>query len=135
MSSRIVVDTNVLVGAALSAARGDNREVLRQCFELLGVDPDFVPDDPDRKRNKSSQRLVDTRLLTTLKHSAGIWRLFNALPSGAQAFLNRKLRVPGDFRPKWTGEARRWAADQLAEDSARILAHAGKPPDFWDARR
>ena len=33
MSSRIVVDTNVLVGAALSAARGDNREVLRQCFE------------------------------------------------------------------------------------------------------
>lgn len=41
MSPRIVVDTNVLVGAVLSAA-GDNREILRRCFKqkaqpLVGV--------------------------------------------------------------------------------------------------
>ena len=29
---RIVVDTNVLIGAALSKGGGDNREVLRRCF-------------------------------------------------------------------------------------------------------
>ena len=33
MSSRIVVDTNVLVGAALRAGGGDNRKVLRRCLE------------------------------------------------------------------------------------------------------
>ncbi|MDA1143229.1 MAG: PIN domain-containing protein [Planctomycetota bacterium] len=32
MENRIVVDTNVLVGALLSGAQGDNREVLRRCF-------------------------------------------------------------------------------------------------------
>jgi len=32
VNCRIVIDTNVLVGAALSAA-GDNREVLRRCFQ------------------------------------------------------------------------------------------------------
>jgi len=35
VNSRIVVDTNVLVGAALSAAQGDNREVLRRCFQRV----------------------------------------------------------------------------------------------------
>ncbi len=35
MDCRIVVDTNVLVGAALNAADGDNREVLRRCFRQL----------------------------------------------------------------------------------------------------
>jgi uncharacterized protein len=35
MECRIVVDTNVLVGAALSAAEGENREVLRRCFRHL----------------------------------------------------------------------------------------------------
>ncbi len=33
MSVRVVIDTNVLVGAALSAAGGHNREVLRRCFQ------------------------------------------------------------------------------------------------------
>ena len=40
--TRVVVDTNVLVGAALSKSGGDNREVLRRCLRgelkpLLGV--------------------------------------------------------------------------------------------------
>jgi predicted nucleic acid-binding protein len=33
MGCRIVVDTNVLVGAVLGAADGDNREVLRRCLQ------------------------------------------------------------------------------------------------------
>lgn len=42
MVPRIVVDTNVLVGALLSASAGDNREVLRRCLgrqvqPLIGV--------------------------------------------------------------------------------------------------
>ena len=42
MILRVVVDTNVLVGAFLSKGGGDNREVLRRCLEgqvqpLLGV--------------------------------------------------------------------------------------------------
>jgi putative PIN family toxin of toxin-antitoxin system len=32
MKLRVVIDTNVLVGAALSAGGGSNREVLRRCF-------------------------------------------------------------------------------------------------------
>lgn len=33
MISRIVVDTNVLVGAFLSKAGGNNREVIRRCLK------------------------------------------------------------------------------------------------------
>jgi putative PIN family toxin of toxin-antitoxin system len=33
MSQRVVIDTNVLVGAALSAKGGHNREVLRRCLK------------------------------------------------------------------------------------------------------
>ena len=35
MSSRVVIDTNVLVGAALSRGGGDNRAVLRACLDGL----------------------------------------------------------------------------------------------------
>ena len=35
MSQRVVIDTNVLVGAALSRGGGDNREVLRACLKGL----------------------------------------------------------------------------------------------------
>ena len=35
MSARVVIDTNVLVGAALSRKGGDNRDVLRACLKGL----------------------------------------------------------------------------------------------------
>lgn len=35
MSPRVVIDTNVLVGAALSRGGGDNRDVLRACLKGL----------------------------------------------------------------------------------------------------
>ena len=35
MSARVVIDTNVLVGAALSRKGGDNRDVLRACLKSL----------------------------------------------------------------------------------------------------
>ncbi len=42
MASRVVVDTNVLVGAVLSASASDNREVVRRCLNrrvqpIIGV--------------------------------------------------------------------------------------------------
>jgi len=113
----------------------DSRSVLQRFYSFLGVDPTFEPKDPDRQANSSASRRVDRWWWAKLKHTSGLWRIPDMMPRGVRRMCNQLGTRPGDFKPQWTPDARQWAIDQVAEDSAAILDYAGKPTDFWEQAR
>ena len=55
-----------------------------------------------------------------------------ALPRGLVSGVKRVTTRSRKFEVAWEPGVRRTVADAFREDSAALLAHCGKPRDFWD---
>ena len=117
--------------AFMEDLKRDPRAVLRGLCAFLGIDPDVEARRPHQ--NKSADKHVPTSSWSRLKRLPG-------LTAVAKAFLSAETRMAlrTRFFSRSAKEAatllpgtRAWLADQLRDDSAAFLAHAGKPADFW----
>jgi len=129
-------DERILV-LFLEDLKRDARGVLRRCFQFLEVDPDVQVSDPERPRNARAAKATESEALVRFRRTAA-YRLAKALtPAGLYESVKRKLyprlhhRLPD---PVWTEVTRRWAIEQVIEDSLQFLRFYGKPIDFWDFR-
>lgn len=105
--------------------------VLRDCFEFLEVDPDFVVPEADQRIYGSEGKRADKPLTNLLRrYVPGFLALRNLTPRPvrefAKAYLKAELR-----KPHWDESTRNYAISQLEEDTARFLKLVGKPADFW----
>lgn len=106
--------------------------VAAECFRFLGVDDRFQVATDCAERNVSSQKRSPKPLFRPL-HSLSP-RLLNSisvmLPLPVRDMAKRIVKSPLK-RPGWTPEVRSWVVEKVGEDSARLLKHFAKPPDFW----
>lgn len=118
----------------------DPRGQLRRCFEFLGVDPEVRIEDAARPRNARAdrgERTVPSRLVVQMRKAGIPQAVRRVTPAPLYEFARKRLdrirRVP-PRRPEWDEATRRWAIEQLLDDSLQFLRFYGKPLDFWDFR-
>jgi Sulfotransferase domain len=110
-------------------------EVMRSCFEFLGVDPHVELADLNLHIGDFSHKTVPRTSLSKLRE----FRLFRLLrelvPQSLRDSIKKKfLFKKVEARPVWQPETRAWVADLLEEDSLRLLEYCGKQKDFWQLR-
>jgi hypothetical protein len=110
--------------------REDPHAVLRRCFAHLGVD-ETVQIEDTAPRNVSTGKLVDGPAAETLRRVPGFAWLRDAVPDRVRFAFRRLIKRPLGERPRWEESTRRWAAEQLADDTRRFLGFYGKPADYW----
>jgi hypothetical protein len=108
--------------------------VLARCWAFLGVAPQVGVAGGGLRLNEGGTKLRDTRLLRRLRthRLIGPW-LSRRFDVDTQDRIGRRLglRRPFDGPVRWDEDSRRRVVAELADEVAALLAHAGKPPDFW----
>jgi len=109
----------------------DQRAVMRRVYDFLGVDASFEPDAEEIRRNTRADKRTDGAVLRWLRRRRSFLRLHWATPTWLtdrlKPLLRRRIEVPIE----WDDETRRWALAQVLPDVGPLLAHCGKPRDFW----
>jgi len=121
-------DDRILV-LFLEDFRQDPHAQLRRCFEFLDVDPTFRAPDADRPRNSREGRQTVSDFALWLHRLPFYNTLRRYLPARFHGRLHYQIK-----NPQWDEETRRWAIEQVIEDSLQFLRFYGKPLDFWDLR-
>jgi len=132
-------DDRILVLFLEDFAR-DAATQLRRCFEFLGVDPEVRIADATRPRNaraERGQRTVPSRLVVQMRKAGILQAVRRITPAPLYEFARKRLegirRAPAR-RAEWDEATRRWAIEQVLDDSLEFLRFYGKPLDFWDFR-
>lgn len=126
-------DDQILV-IFLEDLQRDPQQVLRQCYEFLGVNSRFVNTVADSTQlNAGEEKLYDTRLLRYLRTHPRTGFKIARLPIPTQDRLFRRFGLRRPFtRPiRWSAEARARVVHTLRADVAEFLAFCGRPADFW----
>lgn len=104
---------------------------LRRCFSHINVDPSVAINDAGRARNRSADMRSDGPIAARMRR----WRKFDhlkrAVPQWTIDMAKSVLTRHEDYTVTWNPDVRAQVIAELAEDSARFLAHFGKSPDFW----
>ena len=106
------------------------KAVLKRCFEFLRVDASLARPDLSLAVNASKDERMDGPLIRFVRKMPGVEPLKRAAPAVSKA-IGSTLRRPMPDRPIWPARLRHQVIDQLADDTASILRHCGKPADFW----
>ncbi|NBP87822.1 MAG: hypothetical protein EBU59_04805 [Planctomycetia bacterium] len=106
---------------------------VRQCFRFLGVDPDITLVDVRQRKNTGEAKEYDTATMRLIRRQRLLRGLWSRLTPGARSRLIRRfgLRRPFTKPIDWPAETIGLLREVLAEDSDRLLAYAGRPPDYW----
>lgn len=111
----------------------DADAVLKRCFSFLGVDPSVSLEGADKPHHVTQDRNRDLWLTNVLRRRLpGFFTIRNSVPKPIREGAKRLLKRPIDTNLEWDPNVLAWVVDQLRDDSAAFLAHAGKPPTFWD---
>lgn len=107
---------------------------LRRCFEFLGVDTEFTPEQRSRKLNPASEKLYDSRLFRYIQQTSGLRAGWRVLPESVQNGLTKVLRLRRPFEGpvQWDSQTLDWVMHELREDSIAYLNWAHKPADYWN---
>lgn len=127
---RLFSDEQLMVVFLEDFAEDPKRELARVC-DHLGVDPDYNPIEPDRARNASRDFRRDDAVASALRSVPGLDRLKQVVPEVALDTARRLFTQ--EFRPvvDWEPDVLRAVHTHFVEDSAQLLAHCGKPAEFW----
>lgn len=111
------------------------QEIMSQCFEFLGVDPDVPLKDSELHFGQTSGRKMPRTTLSKLR----AYRLFRMgaklVPESLRKFLKERfLFKPITEHPQLNAQAREWVADILEKDIEQFLEFSNKPKDFWKLR-
>lgn len=104
---------------------------LAELYRHIGVDPDFVPDNPRRKRNAARNYREDGKLASALRQIPGTSTLKRSAPDWAVRLLKNSLTYQVEREPDWDADALELVRGYFREDSRRLLLYCGKPVDYW----
>jgi hypothetical protein len=113
--------------------RREPAQVLKSCFEFLGVDPTVEVAAATTRLNESEGKTIADPFLSHLRSIDVYRRAVDRLPFSlrdrvARTFFYHKVRQ----RPQWQSETRAWVSHLLRDDLRTFLVEYGKPADFWN---
>lgn len=107
-------------------------QVMRSCFEFLGVDPHVELDDPNLHIGDFNHKSVPRESLSKLREFSLFRTLRELVPKSLRDSIKKKfLFKKVEARPVWQPDVREWVVDILEEDTNRLLEYCGKQKDFW----
>lgn len=111
----------------------DQASELRSCFEFLGVDPaeDVFENETQQTLNATAGKRQRLRSVDAVRTMPGYPRLKRYVPGSLKALFTERITRPVPDTVTWSSSVRQWTIGRLAEDSARLLQHAGRAPDYW----
>jgi hypothetical protein len=111
----------------------DPQQVLRRCYEFLGVAPDFINPDMTQHWNDGECKLYDTHLLRWLRNHPLAARKISSIAPTRQDRLFRKLgmRKPFTSSVAWDDNSRKKVKLLLIDEVTRFLAYTGRSPVLW----
>jgi len=113
----------------------DERAELGACLSFLGVDPFVDIDIEDNEgRNASegkSRRLAVADAFRTLP---GYERVKRFIPQSLKTLFTYRITRPIPMTSVWTAESMKWTLSRVSDDSAALLAYAGRSEDYWLVR-
>lgn len=112
--------------------RANSGQVMRRCFEFLGVDPDADLPDSNQHLNASNGKLVYTGMLTRMQNLPGFKTIMRPFPeSWKTAVRKRFFRTRTTGRPAWKPETRNEVLQRIGDDCQSFLERYGRPPGYW----
>lgn len=107
---------------------------VRRCFEFLGLDPGVPLANADRRSNPGRAKEYDTAAMRFIRRHRLLRRLFNRIDRDGRRQLARRLGLRRCFQEPvtWSAATVDAVRQAVTEDCDRLLAFAGKSPDFWD---
>ncbi len=107
-------------------------EVLKRCFEFLGVDATVEVEGAEKPRYTSDHKRRDRAVTGVLRrHMPGFYAIRDSLPKRGRRAMAKVLKRPLEGRPQWDPAVRAWVVERLREDTRKFLEHCGKPADYW----
>lgn len=96
---------------------------------FLGLDD--IPPAAPAHRNRSADKRLPSPALDTLRRNPLVRGLKGLAPGALRRRVRDALSPPLAERPRFSPEAYARLAETLRPDAAALLAHCGKPVDFW----
>lgn len=105
--------------------------VFKRCLNFLGVDSSVEISDAEEPQHVSLGSQIDRpsmKMIRKLPFYRQLRNLLPEMPRTVEPLLKRTINQ----RPVWDEATRRWAIEQIVEDSRSFLKFYGKPEDFWN---
>lgn len=114
----------------------DPSKVLADCFEFLGVDPEFKVQGAEKPRYTSEGKRRDLPITNFLRRKLpGFYHLRNLAPKSIREFVKSSLKAPIGEKPSWDEEVKQTVIDRLQDDTRQFLLEMGKGEDYWPLNR
>jgi len=126
----LFADEQILIVFFEDFTRHPHRE-LERIYAHIGVDSSYVAPDADRPRLGAGDFRRFGAAASALQRVPGLERVKHLVPRLAVEAAKRLFGRRETFEVKWDAATLRSVAEEYREDAAQLLAHCGKPPDYW----
>jgi hypothetical protein len=110
----------------------DERAELQSCLSFLGVDPLIeIHMDDDEDRNASQGKRQRLAIVDTFRSRPAYKRVKRFIPRRLKTLFTDRITRPIPMTSPWTAESTKWTMARVADDSAALLAYAGRSEDYW----
>jgi hypothetical protein len=121
-------DEQILIGF-MEDLMADRAAFMARIGTFLGIAPEAGE---IRHANPSSAKRVPSPLYSAVRRMPGVKSAVRLFPNKPKVWLRRTLfSTPASNRPQFSPDTLARLEAMLAEDSAALLRHCGKPADFW----
>lgn len=118
----------------LEDLKRDPAAVMAGCFRFLGLAP-VAASGAKRQLNAGEDKLFDTPLLRKLRNAQWFGPRLARVPLARQDAVFRRIGLRRPFPPGhrivWPADTLAWLMARIGDDAGQLLAHCGKPADFW----
>lgn len=115
--------------AFMEDLKTDPQAVFAGICGFLGVAPTAEIARPHM--NKGEGKRIPSASWGRIKALPGVQLLRDLVPRETRMAIRQKFFSQDAKTADFSPQTRAWLIDQLREDAAQFLAHAGKPADFW----
>lgn len=104
---------------------------LHRVYDHVGVDPTFVPNDPETPRYASADFRRTGTLAKWVRRVPRYERLRNMVPDQLASLARKALTENFDPSATWDPDVLETVRGYSRDDSRRLLQYCGKPEDYW----
>ncbi len=123
-------DDQILV-LFLEDFKADADATVQRCLDFIAADPTIKIPDASTPRNVWQGKVHDRAALDVARRMPLFDQARDILPMGVRKSLRQIFKKPIETRPTWDPAVRRWAVQQLENDTKQFLEFYGKPDAFW----